>query len=315
MKYTSVIMAGCALMIATAAAGQTKKAPVRKKPVAKISMPAKPVKKTADGFTISEGGLQYKIIKQGTGTYTPKAGDIMEMNIRFKIGDSLLINTLEMNNNEPVMQPCQKPSFAGDLNEGLMKMKSGDSTVFRILMDTLAARAHQPKPEWAKPGDYATWEVKMVSIKMKSVFEAEKEAKKKIQAEKEETTLKAFFAEKQLQAQRTPSGLYYIIHQPGEGAAPQTGNSVTVNYTGMLLDGTKFDSNVDPEFNHIQPFDFPLGQGRVIKGWDEGVALLKKGGKVTLYIPSGMAYGERSPSPKIPANSILVFDVELVDFK
>jgi len=314
-------MAGCALMIATAAAGQTKKAPVRKStaktatPAKRTAIPARPLKKTADGFTITESGLQYKNIKQGTGAITPQVGDIMEMNIKFRIGDSLLFNTLEMNNNEPVTQPCQKPAFQGDLNEGLMMMKSGDSTVFRILMDSLSARTHQPKPEWAKPGDYVTWEVKMVAIKTQSAFQAEKEAKAKIQAQKDEETLKAYFAEKNIQAQRTASGLYYVIHQAGEGTSPQTGNSVTVNYTGMLLDGSKFDSNVDPQFNHVQPFDFPLGRGRVIKGWDEGVALLKKGGKITLYIPSGMAYGERSPSPKIPANAIMIFDVELVDFK
>lgn len=324
MKYTSVIMAGCALMIATAAIGQTKKTPVRKpaaksatakKPASKVSFPAKRIKTTPDGFTVGNGDLEYKVVKQGTGTYTPQPGDIMEMNIKFKIGDSVLINTLEMNNNEPVSQPCQKPAFVGDLNEGLMMMKSGDSMIFRMLMDTLAARAKQPKPEWAKPGDYASWEVKMVNVKNKAAFEAEKEAKGKVQAEKEDATLQAYFAEKQLQPQKTPTGLYYIIHQPGEGAHPEAGNSVTVNYTGMLLDGTKFDSNVDPQFNHVQPFNFPIGQRRVIKGWDEGVALLKKGGKMTLYIPSGLAYGERSPSPKIPANAIMIFDIELVDFK
>ncbi len=79
----------------------------------------------------------------------------------------------------------------------------------------------------------------------------------------------------------------------------------------MLLNGEKFDSNVDPQFQHVQPFEFMLGKGSVIKGWDEGIALLKKGGKATLFIPSTLAYGANSPSPKIPAHSVLVFEVEL----
>jgi FKBP-type peptidyl-prolyl cis-trans isomerase len=88
-----------------------------------------------------------------------------------------------------------------------------------------------------------------------------------------------------------------------------------MNYTGMTLAGAKFDSNVDPQFNHVQPFWFNLGMGQVIKGWDEGIALMPKGSKGTLYIPSTLAYGAQSPSPLIPANSVLVFDVEVVDAK
>jgi FKBP-type peptidyl-prolyl cis-trans isomerase len=94
-----------------------------------------------------------------------------------------------------------------------------------------------------------------------------------------------------------------------------------MNYTGTLLDGTKFDSNTDSAFSHVQPFEFALGLGQVIKGWDEGVSYLKPGSKATFYIPSPMAYGAQArpgggANPKgIPANSILFFDVELVGIK
>lgn len=269
----------------------------------------------AEGFVTTNGNLQFKMITKGTSTYESKVGDIAEMNIKFFIGDSILINTMEMNNHEPVTQALQAPTFAGDLNEGLLLLKTGDSAIFRMKMDTLSARAKQPKPEWAKPGDYARWEVKMVKVKSKAEAETERAAKSKARAGEEETILQKHFAEKGIKAQRTASGLYYVLHEAGTGEAPTPGKSVTVNYTGMLLDGTKFDSNVDPQFNHVSPFDFPVGQGRVIKGWDEGVPLMKKGGKITLYIPSALAYGERSQGPIIKSNSILVFDVELVDFK
>jgi peptidylprolyl isomerase len=110
-------------------------------------------------------------------------------------------------------------------------------------------------------------------------------------------------------AQETPSGLFYRVIQKGEGAAVQPGNMVRVHYTGRLLDGTKFDSSVD----RGEPLQFPIGQGRVIPGWDEGIPLFAIGGKGTLYIPSALAYGEREIPGLIPAHSVLVFDIEVVD--
>jgi peptidylprolyl isomerase len=108
----------------------------------------------------------------------------------------------------------------------------------------------------------------------------------------------------------TSSGLKYIILEEGSGDQPEPGDVVSVNYSGYLMDGTKFDSSVDRD----EPFVFTLGKGMVIKGWDEGIALLKEGGKAKLIIPPVLAYGER-PNGPIPANSTLIFDVELVEIK
>jgi FKBP-type peptidyl-prolyl cis-trans isomerase len=96
---------------------------------------------------------------------------------------------------------------------------------------------------------------------------------------------------------------------PGTGPACKTGETVRVHYTGTLLDGTKFDSSRDRN----EPFQFTLGQGMVIKGWDEGVVGMKKGGKRKLTIPADKAYGKAGHPPAIPPNSPLVFDVELVE--
>jgi peptidylprolyl isomerase len=106
----------------------------------------------------------------------------------------------------------------------------------------------------------------------------------------------------------TPTGLKYIDEVIGTGRSPQTGDQVKVHYTGTLEDGTKFDSSRDRN----QPFEFPLGVGRVIKGWDEGVATMKEGGKRKLIIPSELAYGSKNMG-SIPPNSILFFDVELIE--
>ena len=94
----------------------------------------------------------------------------------------------------------------------------------------------------------------------------------------------------------------------GEGAEAVAGKHVTVHYTGWLTDGTKFDSSLDRN----DPFDFPLGRGHVIRGWDEGVAGMKVGGKRKLTIPPEMGYGARGAGGVIPPNATLVFEVELL---
>lgn len=110
-------------------------------------------------------------------------------------------------------------------------------------------------------------------------------------------------------AQMTSSGLMYVIQNPGSTDKPESGANVTVHYSGYLTDGTKFDSSKDRN----APFQFQVGQKRVIAGWDEGIPLLGKGGKAKLIIPYFLAYGERGTGP-IPAFATLIFDVELLDF-
>ena len=108
----------------------------------------------------------------------------------------------------------------------------------------------------------------------------------------------------------TASGLKYTDVVVGTGPSPERGQTAVVHYTGTLTDGTKFDSSRDKG----QPYSFALGRGEVIKGWDEGIATMKVGGRRQLVVPPVLGYGPMS-RPGIPANSTLLFDVELLDVK
>jgi len=107
----------------------------------------------------------------------------------------------------------------------------------------------------------------------------------------------------------TPSGLFYKMSVEGDGVNPLASQTVKVHYTGSLTDGTVFDSSV----TRGEPIEFPIGVGRVIPGWDEGIALLSTGGKATLIIPSHLAYGAKGAGGVIPPNATLIFEVELIE--
>ncbi len=113
----------------------------------------------------------------------------------------------------------------------------------------------------------------------------------------------------------TASGLQITTTSEGTGETVKNGDTVSMNYTGKLDDGTVFDSNIDPKFNHVTPFEFTLGAGMVIKGWDEGIVGMKVGEKRTLVIPSDLAYGDNGIPGTIPGKATLTFDVELLGIK
>ncbi len=130
---------------------------------------------------------------------------------------------------------------------------------------------------------------------------------KESQRETDDNLIQEYLQDNNITAQSTNSGLYYVIDEPGEGDEfPNTSSSVKVHYTGSLLNGTIFESSVGGD-----PLTISLRS--VIPGWTEGIPKFKPGGKGTLYIPSHLGYGERESS-SIPKNSVLIFDIELINF-
>ncbi len=267
-----------------------------------------------NGYTKIEAGTDYKIIVDAPGDVYPDYGDHLELHLNAVVDDSVIFDTRSAMNGDPAPLQLQKSPFRGDLLEALKQMTAGDSAQVRLSVDSLVA-AGAPSAPWMKPGtgQKLVYNLKVVSVTPKALKEKQELADASRQTEVDDKLIQEHLAKNKIKAEKTASGLYYKMSKQGTGELAKAGQKVSVNYTGMLLNGEKFDSNIDPQFQHVEPFQFMLGAGNVIKGWDEGIALLKKGGKATLYIPSTLAYGKNSPSPKIPANSVLVFDVELVD--
>lgn len=271
-------------------------------------------------------GLNYQLfpapVAEGAQPRKAQIGEIVSLHMSYDNGaDSVLFTSYSQPS--PLLFPVMEPTFKGGLEEGFAMLSPGDSAVFYVNADSLFAKTfRQPMPDFVKEGSLMKFRVKMINILSQEEAQAEQErqimqqreemaSRAALQAQKDDQILQEYIKTNNLKAERTESGLYYIVTKKGTGENAKAGQTVKVHYTGTTLDGKKFDSSVD----RGQPFEFQLGQGQVIQGWDVGIALLNKGAKATLLIPSTMAYGERSPTPAIPSNGILKFDVELIDMK
>lgn len=259
------------------------------------------------GFKTTPNGLFYKFEREATKRHQLQPGDLAYLHVEYWMGDSLIFNTKLINGNQPVAEAVKNHSYPGDVNEGIMMLSPGDIALFKTTLTNLAAHTNSPIPAYVT-GEYATWRIEMTAVK---TMEEQSKDQANLQ-QKEDQEIKNYLAKNKLKGQRLESGVYVVTHQEGTGDVPTKGQTISVNYTGKLLNGTVFDSNVDPKFNHVTPIEFPVGAGRMIKGWDEAFITMRPGQKATIIIPSSLAYGKRSPSPAIPENSILVFDVEFL---
>jgi FKBP-type peptidyl-prolyl cis-trans isomerase len=271
------------------------------------------IKKTADG-------LEYQIFKDSSGK-NAVIGDVLEMNLQIKIvggKDSLLMDSRNLYNNKPVPMTCEQPMSKGEWTGGLTLLSAGDSAVFYIPTDSIIAAMSKQgatPPAWMTAGKKLAYCIAVVSVKSQEAMKKELEAQAAAQKQIDDQKLQEYFTANNLKPNKTESGVYYIIDKEGTGAAAQSGQVVTVNYTGKTLEGKTFDSNVDPSFKHTDPLSFTVGAGMVIKGWDEGAHYLKTGSKTRLFIPSPLAYGPQSPGPEIPENGILIFDIAVLSIK
>lgn len=271
----------------------------------------------------------YKYIKHTNATgKAATVGSYAEVNISVYQDDSLVNSTYQMGRTVPIMVPDlsklpEDQKGVGKANpvaDVLAMMKVGDSITVEVPLDSLMRQ--NPNLAKAKSLKYA---ITLANVQSKEEYDAakikeqqEKQAAAAVYQEQEKAVadklagiLKDYKSgANKANIKTTDSGLKYLVLEEGKGAQAAAGKGVDVMYYGMLTNGQEFDNS----FKRGQPFSFPLGQGQVIRGWDEGIALLKEGSKAVLFIPSELGYGAEG-NAAIPANSELVFYVELQKVK
>lgn len=233
----------------------------------------------------TESGLQYVDLVVGSGA-SPKTGDIVQVHYTGWLEDSTKFDS-SLDRGQPFEFPIGTGRVIPGWDEGVASMKIGSKR--KLTIPSALAYGERGAGNVIPPNATLIFEVELLDIKQPF-----KDTDYDLPG-KEVTT---------------ESGLRMIIHKDGDGSMPIAGQTVVAHYTGLLEDGTKFDSSHD----RGAPFEFPVGQGRVIPGWDEAFLLMSRGEKRTLIIPPDLGYGEKGAGP-IPPNSTLIFEVELVDFK
>jgi FKBP-type peptidyl-prolyl cis-trans isomerase len=274
----------------------------------------------SQGITVepSPSGIYYMEDKPGTGRPLQN-GDMVKMNFTISsIDGKKVFSSLDRNN--PITFEYGKQFDTKGFEECVAKMKKGTKAHFIVPSEmAFGERGRKDMNGNEIIAPYATmlYEVEILDIQTKAQVDkenAEKQAKAKAEAQeaesKEPGLIKNYLKERNITVKPVASGLYYVEKVKGKGPKAIKGKKVSVHYTGRLLDGTIFDSSL--ERKPAKPYEFTLGNGEVIAGWDEGIAMMNEGGKATLIIPSKLGYGSSGSGGKIKPFSPLVFDVELV---
>ncbi|MFM2394231.1 MAG: hypothetical protein RLZZ546_2213 [Bacteroidota bacterium] len=272
--------------------------------------------KSGTGQFKTSNGYSYEIHKAGSGA-PAKMNDYLFYTMSIKV-DSTVVQEFKDLNQLPSIkleEKLKEDKKQIHFFEMLSKAKVGDSISLYIPVDSLPKG--NPMLEGKKRLIY-TFAFKniMDSVKYNQFIAGEKtkqEAKMKVvqqrAGEVEKTLMETLngYKAKTLKVETTSSGLKYFIHEKGNGPNIKSGEEASVNYHGVLLNGTEFDNS----FKRGEPITFPVGVGQVIKGWDEALLLLPKGTKATIFVPSQLGYGENSQAP-IPPNSELIFYIEIL---
>ncbi|MCE7055020.1 FKBP-type peptidyl-prolyl cis-trans isomerase [Algoriphagus sp. AGSA1] len=275
-------------------------------------------------------GIEYTYIKEG--------------NEKAPNGEFLLYHIAVTSASDSVIYSSADQPFPGyiqandsmPINNGMdeifIGLRKGDSIAFESEVKKIFGNNFPPvlkEDDLVKVriGAFEIMNEEAIQVYFEKVMAAEqvkKEERAKERIIEEEKLIQDYIKEKGLNAQKTESGLYYVIEEEGTGDPVTPGTTMMVDYAGYLLDGTLFDTSIESVakegdmFNEnrpggYEPLPVTVGMGQVIPGWDEGLLLLKKGSKGKFLIPSPLAYGENGAGAMIPANSVLVFDVDVAD--
>lgn len=275
-------------------------------------------------------GIEYTYVEQGDDE--TKDGEFVVYHFTAKTGsDSLFISSYDQPV-PPYLQHLDSAEAKTGIDEIFLNLNNGDSIVITATAEKIFA-AGGGVPPFLENDEMVTINIGVINVLEEAVFEdyfndlvAEQQKKQAeqagVQLDDDVSALETYIEENNLDANRTESGLFYVIEEEGTGPQVEQGDKISVNYTGYVLDGTVFDTSLESkakeantydENRPYEPFSFNVGEGMVIPGWDEGLQLLKEGAKAKLLIPSPLAYGPSQRGAIIVPNSILVFDVEVTD--
>ena len=289
-------------------------------------------------FKKTATGLQYQVVSQGEGL-APQEGDVLLVNVCYKTEKGgVLFDTADQE--LPMALPYSEDAAQkdGGFEEAVSMLQKGDSFIFKLRAEKLFGESldyimaqyglkkkeeiflHLQLQDIMNKEAHKKWETDQITMLQKGQQE-----KAELQLKEDAKIIANYLKENKITAQATSSGLCYVIDTPGQGAQPKQGNNIKVNYTGRLIDGKVFDTSlaevakqhgIHNPARTYEAIAFQVGVGQVIKGWDEGIMCLRQGTKARLFIPSTLAYGSQGVgNGLIPANAILIFDVELVDIQ
>ncbi len=266
-------------------------------------------------------GLRYIIHEDSLGR-KGKLGDLATIHMIMKSDKGeVLKNTYP--SGKPLLFPIKYPAFEGDLYEGMTLLSDGDSATMWVSADSMYQKVFkQPLPENVGQGSLLTFNIKVFKVRSQEDYlEEQKEHYDQYKKEspeaaarrqkEEDKQIQAFVEQSGMPYKKTKSGVYYVTLKEGDSDKyPKKGQTVGFHFQGYLLDGKEFENS----YAMGRPVYFPLGSGSVIQGWEDVFPKLEVGSTVQMVVPSHLAYGN-IPKDKIPANSILMFVVEIIDIR
>lgn len=275
------------------------------------------------GFKKTKSGLAYKIISDGKGPLVKK-GELIKIHFSNKVHDSLLGTTF---GSMPTY--AQVDSVGAEYNpaEIFPLLRKGDSAIIVLEVDTLLKKNPGQLPPGFKAKDKMVLTIRVLEILpsreavQQDQMEEMAKQKQRDDARKvgEIRAIEQYLAKNNIKAQQTQNGVFYEIQNPGTGPQADSGKIVAINYTGYLMDGKFFDSNVDStkqvQKHPLGPFEFMAGSQGAIQGMLEGITFFKEGGKGRLFIPSVLGYGAQGSPPVIKPYENLIFEVEVTSVK
>jgi FKBP-type peptidyl-prolyl cis-trans isomerase len=278
---------------------------------------------TQNEFQIADTGYQYKFIRRGDGPEF-KNNHYLMMNMDYYYEDDSLLFAYTDKNVPVSMQYIDTLwDLSGQIYRGLKRMKVGDSAIFIVNCANLyEVSFHTDIPYGLNPNsditfyvgvsgmlspeEFRLWQANLIVDRQEAI-----KRKREQQFFEDISLIDLYMESSGIIPMELESGIRFFKIREGNGIKPEKGDRVVIHYTGYLLDGSKFHSSYDNQ----EPFEYTFGVGNVIQGWDKGVAQMSVGSKYTFYLPSTLAYGEQGMGEMVGPNTVVVFDIELLDIK